>query len=528
MERIQTGRLTQALLKSDGSTSIYSSIDSTKEIRLLNLQPAPSPRGEDDTVLAAPVICTLTTALRQSESPYKALSYTWGNDYTAEDFICPNCGAYAEDTCARCSPCPQIECNGHPLAVTRNCLNALLTLRQCRIFGPIWIDAICINQHDVEERNAQVGLIGDVFRNAVEVVVCLCEEQLGMTAPVAPLPALEIFPERGGQRFAEVDRTELEFRTSRHRKSGTSLLTPEMFYRSPWFTRTWIVQEVMLARSLVVIPEFGRRPVLWNDLGGMYGIWSEQSFSWDIPEIVRLKQRDHDVHSRASNVLSSFNVGTGMEYKRLFEVLEMTRHFQCQEPVDKLFAVLPLFAKPTPSILSADYSKSAVIVFRDLTWFLLLSNQPEILSLASLNGRGAEKPSWVVDWSDGTPQASRLELGHRPSKWSAGCWPNFRHIYVLRKSDNVLIVRGRILDDVNAAACTHLHTRQYPAKANDKVCVFLGFRMLFLLRPYGTAFQLVDECAVEGLMNGEALSRINPSRAYDREPPRGLIDFEIH
>lgn len=443
--------------------------------------------------------------------------------------MCPNCfGGLSADTCARCSGRPQIDCNGYPLPVTRNCLNALITLRQCEILGPIWIDAICINQLDIQERSAQVARIGDVFRGAEEVVVCLCEEQLGLTAPAAPLPALKFSTEQA-QYLTEVDRR--DFGDSSHVFSdpSTVLLAPELFYRSPWFTRTWIVQEVMLARRLVVVPEFGGQPISWRHVNHAYSIWSKKSFSWDVPDVVRLKQAGNDFCVVSDSALKPFNIGAGMDYGQLFEMLETTRHFRCKEPADKLFAILPLFAQPTPAILSADYSKSVADVFKDLTWFLLLSNQPEILSLASLYDQGTDKPSWVVNWSDRTPQASRLELHHRPSRWSAGCWPNFRHMHLARKSDNVLVVRGLILDHIDVTACgTHLRTRQYPARANDKVCVFLGFRTLFLLRHYGSGFQLVDECAVDGFMHGEAIAHIDPSRAYDLEPPSGLVDFEIH
>lgn len=42
-------------------------------------------------------------------------------------------------------------------------------------------------------------------------------------------------------------------------------------------------------------------------------------------------------------------------------------------------------------------------------------------------------------------------------------------------------------------------------EVGDIVCVFLGGKMPFVLRPWGTRYLLVGECYVHGLMNGEAI-----------------------
>ncbi|KAF2621249.1 hypothetical protein BU25DRAFT_354804, partial [Macroventuria anomochaeta] len=35
-----------------------------------------------------------------------------------------------------------------------------------------WIDAVCINQDDLDERSAQVMLMGDVYQRCSKVYVC--------------------------------------------------------------------------------------------------------------------------------------------------------------------------------------------------------------------------------------------------------------------------------------------------------------------------------------------------------------------
>ena len=57
------------------------------------------------------------------------------------------------------------------LEVTASCHEALLALRQAGIREPIWIDAICIDQQNVLERNAQVSRMGSIFHSATDTII---------------------------------------------------------------------------------------------------------------------------------------------------------------------------------------------------------------------------------------------------------------------------------------------------------------------------------------------------------------------
>jgi len=60
------------------------------------------------------------------------------------------------------------------------------------------------------------------------------------------------------------------------------------------------------------------------------------------------------------------------------------------------------------------------------------------------------------------------------------------------------------------------------------ICVFLGFRTPFLLREAGDGFRIVDQCAVDGIMEGQAIAAIAPELAYEPEPCAGLRDLKIY
>lgn len=118
-----------------------------KTIRILILEPA--------LQMSKPVSCSLKELSLENvdpkKSPYEALSYVWGSPKGDK----------------------KLNCNGQPLLVTENCLAALRHLRYRRKSRTLWIDAICIDQSSVKERNHQVRLMGDVYKLARRVLIWL-------------------------------------------------------------------------------------------------------------------------------------------------------------------------------------------------------------------------------------------------------------------------------------------------------------------------------------------------------------------
>ena len=106
----------------------YTSFDSTQlSIRLVKIDGLESSHE-------APR-CLIETFQLSTLPPYKALSYTWGNPYPKSK----------EDT-DEWTLDFLIFCNDQELRVHRN----------------LWVDAVCINQDDVTERNSQVGLMPQI------------------------------------------------------------------------------------------------------------------------------------------------------------------------------------------------------------------------------------------------------------------------------------------------------------------------------------------------------------------------------
>ena len=59
------------------------------------------------------------------------------------------------------------------LKVTESLLTALRNLRYAKESRRLWVDQLCINQGDTEERGAQVSIMGEIYNKATCTVVWL-------------------------------------------------------------------------------------------------------------------------------------------------------------------------------------------------------------------------------------------------------------------------------------------------------------------------------------------------------------------
>ena len=131
----------------------YSSVSlGPGSIRLLRLMPY-----KIESMERAEIQCELVTYPLQDQSIknhlYEALSYAWGGSG---------------------KPC-SISINKQNLDVTRNLHAALLRLRDRSFERILWVDAICINQEDLQEQGQQVQLMARIYSQAARVLVWLGE-----------------------------------------------------------------------------------------------------------------------------------------------------------------------------------------------------------------------------------------------------------------------------------------------------------------------------------------------------------------
>ncbi|KAJ8132498.1 hypothetical protein O1611_g1123 [Lasiodiplodia mahajangana] len=115
----------------------------TRDIRLVKLWP-----GVGNTSIR----CETIHAWFDENLSYEALSYTWGDPHSGGSII---------------------DMNGLPFPVRENLEDALRSLRLRDKLRTLWIDALCIDQTNIEERNIQVGRMRDIYKGASKVLVFL-------------------------------------------------------------------------------------------------------------------------------------------------------------------------------------------------------------------------------------------------------------------------------------------------------------------------------------------------------------------
>ncbi|KAK0649712.1 heterokaryon incompatibility protein-domain-containing protein [Cercophora newfieldiana] len=206
-----------------------------------------------------------------SDTRYNALSYTWGIAIRDADQI--NAGDEAE------LPQPEsfeIEVDGSALKVTQNLFDGLVRLSQTPGIGatPIWIDALCINQGDEDEKLLQLPLMGDIYSHAATVVIWLGADEADLAEAKYLLehfaPRMKIYWNAG---LFDMARDRL-LNPNTVQKVQLSLSYNEwlakwdafgrFLRRRRYFTRGWIVQEVALSEDIVLL--CGSHRLLWDNL----------------------------------------------------------------------------------------------------------------------------------------------------------------------------------------------------------------------------------------------------------------------
>jgi Heterokaryon incompatibility protein (HET) len=425
-------------VRRDG-TYKYQPLDkSTSEIRLIVLH---SSLNEQDPINCQllHVSVDLDPAMAPRDPPSEALkkfntlSYTWG----------------------QLDRSSSVNLDGYRFPVTKNLEAALRRLRSLKppkdadtpSWSFWWIDAICINQDDVLERNWQVDLMTRIYREAAGMHVWLGEaadnsdmameiaHQVGDTTPRGPgdrsTVSLEVYP--------EVSSTQREA----HWKALISL------FERPWWERVWVRQEVALAKEATVhcgskACTFG---ALTTTLDMLLKIVEQLGFN-PIPQEMSspIGITRSSCFVRAFE-LANFRVAMGQRpntaFRNLTELFPLTRTCKATDARDKVFSLLGL-VDPAFWQLKADYRLSMTETFHGAAQTLISRNQSlDALSACQNPERSNGLPSWVPNLVD---------------EWKARPFPPQLHWqevvgdqdpdFTFENDNMVLRAQGRLIDHV--------------------------------------------------------------------------------
>lgn len=317
--------------------------------------------------------------LGNDQPQYEALSYTWGSGSISE-FV----QVEVNDQGATNYPAEQRTA----LGVRSNLASALRHLRLPGKTRVLWIDAICINQEDMEERNTQVKRMAHIYTTAHRVVVWLGEEAGDSKHALQTLQHVgrQLEYTISGRVIAAPNATEPKLWRSDHAAGFDSPTWQALMslVERPWFYRIWCWQEIKLGgrQALLVC---GKDTIPWGDFWLAVLCLNNKDSS---PSIEFRERCRHIVFSKyAAEAMSS--------------ILDISRSKGCADPRDKIYGLLAITPASFASGIVVDYSRPAQEVYKEaFLAHLITTKRLELLKHCNLADRhSAGGPTWVPDWS---------------------------------------------------------------------------------------------------------------------------------
>ena len=441
----------------------------------------------------------ITVVAIEERNDYDALSYCWsGHKLSMND---KDLRSQAKEPRYISIDTPDgAGATGQIIPITPSLGMALRYLRDRGAHRPIFIDQICINQRDADERSRQVALMGRIYGGCAEVLGWLGPAGAHSPSLMALLSKLsrssvldkivigatyeygrDMRRALGHQGraaevvSAEVERDEHELGRLVHRVCRNPPLKGVLdVFSRPWFRRMWIVQEACLPTRITLM--CGRDSCSMDDLAKLdyiFSVWAgisadrlaaENGISaYDmisfLSRILPIRKAiirgsgdgsisgGAELTSRslgAAELVMAFNAANGATAKRVADT-----KFRATDARDCIYGLLGLVGAgngAAPSIVP-DYNKSVSEVFIEFAALavrdnvdLLLYAQPERKTMRDL-------PSWVPEWSSELvlpASYTASDTGHTfaAGKGAAGDPPPS----VVVEDGNLLVVLGRLLD----------------------------------------------------------------------------------
>lgn len=446
------------------STYQYSPLGADDEIRLLELLPA-----NPDEATDAPLRGRITHARLSDIPEYTALSYCWNDK------------PYAAAGTSKADPILDVGADGI-IVLTRNLFTGLHCARRKGHFDSrlFWVDQICINQQDLAEKAVQVALMKDIYKRAGLVLVWLgddtptgdgrraldfadriavCIDEKGLLSP-----EFDFFPitfKSNDLGLPPIHTAVIEY------MSLMILLT------RPWFTRSWVVQEVSLGDMAEKRVLLGDTEMSFNAVATAL-LFCVKSIEF-LLDWVPAESRAAFRALIQSSVFSKRE--EGRPSRALLDVL--VRHRGCQATLarDKVFAFLNISDDSERLGIKAEYTVCTKKVMIDTAMAIIQQyDNLDIFSSANAwpplttnpDGTPMDKcmdgtvpcqatdhaprlPSWAPDWSRASYAPSfqsRGDFGEYFTNYRASA-DSVKEVH-FREDNTQMGLHGRIIDQIVA------------------------------------------------------------------------------
>lgn len=416
-------------------------------VRILTLQPGNTNDDLYGELTEEMWVCAST--------PYfVALSYCWGTNVKDHTLHTP------EGT----------------ISITSSLNQALRNIRDLNSPLYLWVDAVCINQDDAEEKESSVKYMGQVYARAQCVIVHLGEADEHQYRGFELLEAYTaMYSVANG--FNDPAARQLALTIN----SSTDWEPLRAIYRRPWFRRAWVAQEFMHARELVFVLGKWRGPweALWLPLtigterlpeGGTESISKSSVFS-----LVQTRDRSqayldfkrgyslffclgHAKMDRKSGETTPPEVDDydGLKIQMLFNALTAMRGREATDPRDNIYAFISLIypQEVLPWLtnnLPISYSMSTTKVAVRYGYMMVERLHGDVLYSAGLSQQQrspTEWPTWVPDWSAPNHSGHRFWCSNAAERGRYKASKDHKFSARLAENTGELIVKGSVVDGI--------------------------------------------------------------------------------
>ncbi|KAK3312532.1 heterokaryon incompatibility protein-domain-containing protein [Apodospora peruviana] len=342
-----------------------------------------------------------------------------------------------------------IHIDGRPFEVQHTVYAILRAMRREFSLKHVWIDSICINQTDEREKSSQVQLMRLIYENATSTVGWLrgpsnpdpgggfgtrwqdikdfwwsrespeyrAREMLGRINSTMYVHQQDGQPPGGGTGDLT---TFLETMPGSPQKDWKAL---EGLITNPYFTRVWIIQEVVVAKHVTLW--YGGQIIPWDLFARAMAVLGSKGFAWKV--IVYLMRNGDGslrpfelpgIHNglvlenlrrwyRRPGFLSS--KGSTEKMLSLEDTLKLCMRFESTWDVDRIYALLGVASDSSFLGIIPDYRQGRTkqvftsVAVRLIAKQLVKNGNP--FSVLRLAGTGHQNqkvkglPSWVPDWT---------------------------------------------------------------------------------------------------------------------------------
>ena len=416
------------------------------EIRLLTIQKVDSALKAEACELEHTfsgenaVICCTIEHVSLSQSPtYKGLSYCWGD----------------RDDVRR------IHVNGVEVQVTRNLDSALREVGRHDSVC-LWVDALCINQSDTDERGRQVLRMGDIYKNASETICWLGDEADNSFLAFDLIQILS--STNDGSESTQYEQVLMRlYQPSENHEYDAHWSAFQRLSRRPYWARVWIIQEIVASGTVLV--RCGSRCATWEDV--VKAVLSVPTAGGR--SRVSVVTRFFPVLASIGNVvpidaLRGFTqeAKSKREYISLLSAMHRSTKALATIPSDKIYGLLAITKDGQDLIPHPIYTLSAEEVCTMTTAAIISAGADLDIICYAKASPGRVLPSWVPDWTKELAQNSMTvanagkDLYNATGKSQGGEYLRIPHTGEFLDNNLVLKVRGFIVDVVHGLGAVDL------------------------------------------------------------------------